>query len=389
MKYAKIMAAVTGAMCWALTGCEKVLVVEKPEPFPPVEEEGRYILLEEVAELLAVLPLGPEQMTEVQDATGASAGNGYDDEYRMRDLFAAPGSGVGSGGEVKAEGKYSRPLRDLLREAVATKAGEGDAWLDSLAASDVQIYWPEADAWDGVSLPVITYDPGDGAVRNEGYALQADGTVKKVMVDEQMTREQPVWVVNRNSDAEYKSLEMLRREDPAWGTGGGELIVGGTKADDGIQTLVLRSFRALRQYDTWFAGGSEFWVKIGAVEDFTAVTEPEMRLYQPSITDFMIVVRRSQTDEVLPFNAILVSEWTSQLTSCAFLMTEDDGGSQTTWKCTAMVKYNSKSYGFDLEIPLNSRDDIVWRGALSHKYIEKYNGKPARFGDVELVMELL
>jgi hypothetical protein len=35
----------------------------------------------------------------------------------------------------------------------------------------------------------------------------------------------PVWVVNRNSDAEFTPLEMLRREDPDWGEGGGTIII--------------------------------------------------------------------------------------------------------------------------------------------------------------------
>lgn len=381
MKYGKFFVGILSVL-FAAQGCDKI----QEEALPLPDESPRsFVMLEEVAQLLSTLPLGVEQMTEVQDATGASAGNGYDEEYRMQDLFASPGRGVGDVSDTKAE-KYVRPLRDLLREALATKATDTD-WLDSLALSDVQIYWPGAGAWDGKRLPVITYDPGDGAVQNEGYELLPDGGVRKVMVDEQMAYEQPVWVVNRNSDADYKSLELLRREDPSWGQGGGGLIVKGETEE--LRTLVLRSFKALRQYDNWFAGGSEFWVKIGAVEDFTAATEPELRLYQPSITDFMLVVRRNQVKEELPFNAILVSEWTRQLTSCAYMMVEDDGGTQTTWKCSAVVKYNSKSYGFELEIPLNSRDDIVWRGALSHDFIEKNNGRPIRFGDVELVLELI
>ena len=382
MKYGKFFAGVLGVLFVALEGCDKMV---EEAPLFPQESPRSFVMLEDVAQLLSTLPLGVEQMMEVQDATGASAGNGYDEEYCMRDLFASPGRGVGESGETKAE-KYGRPLRDLLREALSTKAADAD-WLDSLALSDVQIYWPGAGAWDGNRLPVITYDPGDGAAQNEGYELLPDGTVRKVLVDEQMAREQPVWVVNRNSDADYKSLEMLRREDPTWGQGGGGLIVKGETEE--LRTLVIRSFKALRQYDTWFCGGSEFWIKIGAVEDFTAATEPELRLYQPSITDFMLVVRRDQVGEEIPFNAILVSEWTKQLSSCAYMMLEDDGGTQTTWKCAAVVKYNSKSYGFELEIPLNSRDDIVWRGALSHDFIEKNNGRPIRFGDVELVLELI
>ena len=347
-------------------------------------------MLEDVARLLSAVPLGREQMAEVRDAAGASAGNGYDEEYLMRSLFAAPGCGVGEAPGTKAD-RYARPLRDLLKEALLTTKAEAldnpEAWLDSLAVSDVQIYWP-VSRWDGETLPVITYDPGDGAERNEGYELLPDGRVRKVMVSEQMTLEQPVWVVNRNSDADYRSLELLRREDPNWGHGGGDILV--TKASAGdIRTLVLRSFKAFRNYDSWFSGASEFFVRAGAVEDFTASTEAEMRLYEPCITDFMLVVRRNQVGEELPFNAILVSEWTDQLESIAYMMTEDDGGTRVTWKANATVKYNSKAYGIELELPLNSRDDIVWRGSLSRAFIEKNNGKPVRFGDVELVLELI
>ncbi len=388
MKYGKFLVGVLGVLFVALEGCDKQM---EEAPLLPEESPRSVVMLEDVAQLLSTLPLGVEQMMEVQDAAGASAGNGYDEEYRMQDLFASPGRGVGESSETKAQ-KYGRPLRDLLREAMATKASEAGpladgSWLDSLALSDVQIYWPGSDTWDGSRLPIITYDPGDGASQNEGYELLPDGSTRKIMVDEPMAAERPVWVVNRNSDADYKSLELLRREDPGWGQGGGGLIVKGEEEE--LRTLVLRSFKALRQYDSWFCGASEFWIKIGSVEDFTAATEPELRLYQPSITDFMLVVRRNQVGLELPVQAILVSEWTKQLSSAAYMMLEDDGGTKTTWKCAAVVRYNSKSYGFELEIPLNSRDDIVWRGALTHAFIEKNSGQPIRFGDVELVLELI
>jgi hypothetical protein len=127
---------------------------------------------------------------------------------------------------------------------------------------------------------------------------------------------------------------------------------------------------------------------MGSVEDFRASTEAELRLYQPSVTDFMIVVRRNQVGEVIPFNAVLVSEWTEQLQSCAFMVTEDDGGTRTTWKAAATVKYNSKQYGIEVELPLNQRDDIVWRGSLTSRYFEKYNGDPVHFGGVDVTFEL-
>lgn len=386
MKYSAILAASAAALFTAfLSGCSRMEVYSHG----PVSEP-RFVTLQEVAQLLSSIPLEEGHLKEVHDAASASASNGYDEEYRMCELFAAPGTGVGASAPTKAE-TYAHPLRDALREAMLpTKADGRDAraWLDSLALSDVQIYWPNSEEWDGHTPPVITFDPGDGAEQNEGYALLSDGSVKKLMVDEKMADERPVWVVNRNSDAPFKSLELRRREDPDWGNGGGEILVKSPSSSE-IKTLVLRSFTAHRQFDTWFAGAAEFFVKMGALEDFTASTEAELRLYEPVITDFMIVVRRKWVGKEIPFNAILVSEWTPQLSSAAFMCIEDDGGSRTSWKCNATVKVKSQSYGVELELPLYSRDDIVWRGSLTRSFIERNSGSTVRLGDVDLVLELI
>ena len=101
------------------------------------------------------------------------------------------------------------------------------------------------------------------------------------------------------------------------------------------------------------------------------------------------MVRRKQVGTEIPFNAVLVSDWSQKLDNCAFMITEDDGGTITSWKCNAFVRVQSKSYGFEVDLPLNSRDDIVWRGSLTRKYIEKYSGQTVRFGDVDLVLELI
>lgn len=376
------------ALC-TFAGCSKMLeTISLPEDSGP-EASVPGVTVEEMARLLSELPIGREQVREVHDAVSASAGNGYDEEYTLRDLIATPGAGVGDAASKAEPRTYQRPLRDLLREALAATRAGADEWLDSLSGTDLQIYWPYSASWDGEGLPVVTFDPGDFAVENVGYALQADGSVAEVTVNEAMAASRPVWVVNRNSDADFTSLELLRRQDPSWGNGGGDILVRSGAGGKDFKTLILRSFRANRQFDSWFCGASEFFVKVGAVEDFWASTEAELRLYQPSVTDFMIVVRRDQVEQDLPFNAVLVSEWTGQLSNCAFMVIEDDGGTRTTWKCSAVVKYSSKNYGFELEIPLNSRDDIVWRGALTSNYIERYSGSTGHFGDVDLVLDFI
>lgn len=374
------------------------------------DPEVHHIALDEVARLLSAIPLKNAQLTEVHDAVTSSSGNGYDEEYTMTNLFMSPGAGVGDGSSVRSNDLYERPLREIIEEYLcsptksatdvpAAAIDNPEAYLKRLEASDVQIYWPYSEEWDGHSFPVISFDPEDNSEVNIGYEiiLEDDGTrhVEEVLVDEEMAKERPVWVVNRNSDAGYTSLEMLRRKDPDWGEGGGTIIVrpsesnGGTKAQGELKTLILKDFVMNRNYDSWFAGASEFFVKIGSVEDFTAVTEAELKIYNPTVTDFMIVVRRNQVGISQPFNAVLVSEWTPQLTHCALMITEDDGGTLEKWDCSAIVKINSKSYGFDISIPFNRRDDIVWRGQLTSRWIEANSSATARFGDLDLTFEVL
>lgn len=379
------------------------------------DPEARIIPLEDVAKLLSALPIETDQMTEVHDAVSSSDGNGYDEEYMMRDLLSVPGTGVGDEamGKSMSTRSYSRPLKELIAEQLSTRTKSSDGsvlspeeYLDALEKSNMQIYWPYYRNWDGKEWPIVTFDPGNGAEANVGYRLFIDSEgnrkVEAVVVDEEMAASHPVWVVNRNSDSGFTSMEVHRRKDPEWGTGGGSITV---RPSSGLEcaevsataaaqkgafrTLVLHDFKMRRNYDCWFAGASEFFIKCGSVEDFTASTEAELKLYSPRITDFMLVVKRSQMGKTIPMNVVLVSQWTDQLENIAFMLTEDDGGTRTEWKCSACIKIKSKSYGFEVALPFNSRDDIVWRGQLSAPYLEKYDGVAGRFGDVELTFSLL
>ena len=390
----------------AFPSCE---ILDNDEDKHIMDKHQTHISLSEVSQILSSIPITQKQVREVYDAVTASSGNGYDEEYTMKNLFSAPGSGVGDKA-TRAAGSYDQPLSRLIEEHIRSIAGTRssvdmsvdrmgvDGFLQALEESDIQIYWPFSERHSSDRLPIITFDPEDGSEVNVGYRLIDNGDgfrhVEEVIVDEAMAEEYPVWVVNRNSDAGYSSLEMLRREDPDWGEGGGDIIVNPKshalkRSVSGSKTLILKDFIMKRNYDSWFAGASEFFVKVGAVEDFTASTEAELRLYSPSVTDFVIVVKRSQKGQPLPFNAVLVTDWSEQMTHCAFMITEDDGGTRTTWDCTALVRVASKSYGVEMKIPFNTRDDIVWRGQLASSWFEKNNNQTAHFGDVDLTFEVV
>ena len=413
MKKIELLKGIFPVVLAVASACE--VVDNDMEKHVDSQNDSSYVGLQEVASILSAVPLEGEHLYEVHSAVTSSSCNGYDEEYTVRDMFSVPGKGVGEN-QTRSTKIYDNPLKSLIEnhvrsEAFTKSAGEArnaEDFLNALMSSDIQIYWPFSEDWDGSALPVITFDPEDGSEVNIGYRIEVDDDgsrrIREIAVDEDLARRNPVWVVNRNEDAEYTSLEILRREDENWGEGGGAIILepqsvspsavrsktdAGAGDEAGGKTLILKEFTMKRNYDSWFAGASEFFVKVGSVEDFTATTEAEMKLYVPAVTDFMIVVKRSQVGKPQPFNAVLVSDWTDQMLNCAFLITEDDGGTRTDWNCTALVRVASKSYGVEMKIPFNSRDDIVWRGQLAAKWIQANSNVVGHFGDVDLTFEVV
>lgn len=350
-----------------------------------------------LARMFAELPLEPEHLKEVYDAVGNSSGNGFDEEYTMSCILENPGAGVGDDrlpAGTKARGGYGNPLRNLIRDYLSGRPSTRssvESLMDALAQSDYQLYWPYSEDWDGVTYPIITFDPGYGAESNYGFELSVEGgelRVKdSVYVDEAVAMRRPVWVLNSNSDAAFTPMELFEKVS-------GHSYAAAAPEPDGIspaarpRKLTVKTFKMLRNYDTWFCGASEFWIKCGSVEGFTASTEAELKLYSPSITEFIIVVQRRYVGKELPFDAILVSDFSTQLDKLAFLITEDDGGTRTSWKCEATVKIQSKSYGFTIDLPMNIKDDIVWRGQLSARFFEEEDIVTGRFGDVVISFEL-
>lgn len=372
-------------------GCGGTIPEELNQPAPePLEMTPRGI-----AGMFAQLPLGPGQLREVADAVGGSSGNGYDEEYTLDLLVSSPGAGVGPG--TRAPETYEKPLREMIRDWLedhpSTRAGVDDL-METLASSGYQLYWPYSEDWDGITYPVITYDPGYGAESNWGYELapgpEGAFIADTVYVDEALAKMRPVWVINSNSDSGFTPLELFAPAAPQAGCEeyGYEKVAGKAEPAARQRKLMLRSFQMLRNYDSWFGGASEFWVKCGAVEGFTASTEAELKLYKPSVTDFMIIVKRKYVGKVMPYEAILVADFSNQLDKLAFLLTEDDGGTRTNWKCEATVKIQSKSYGISLDIPYNEKDDIVWRGQLPVSFFQEEDIVKGRFGDVILAFEL-
>ena len=398
MKHTAIKPLMAALFILAASSCGKEAPALNPAGNDPTAIPGcGDLTLGKLAKIFAELPLEDIHLMEVHNAATSSRANGYDEEYTLQQLFEAPGCGVGDN-PAKALKSGGPALRDLLgeyfRKESATKAGAADteALLQALAASDAQIYWPFSEDWDG-SYPIITFDPGYGSEYNYGYMVErrSDGlhVVDSVYVDEEVARAHAVWVINTNDDADYVPADFFLPGVERAAACPQEAFDAAAAEPSSIpRQLKFKSITMLRHYDSWFRGASEFWVKCGAVNGFSASTEAELKLYSPSVTDFMVVVPRKYLGKKLEMDSIILTDFTNQLDNLAFLITEDDGGNQSSWKCSATVKVNSKSYGFDVNIPYNEKDDIVWRGQLSASFFQAEDIVSGRFGDVILEFAL-
>ena len=403
MKYVKIF--LLPAVCaLALVSCKKA---EKDDADPIATTTQELLSKSGVAQMLASLPIEADHISEVWGAVSSSEANGYDEEYMMCDLLSSPGAGVGDSPQSRAatRAQYSKPIRDLIaaylsEQAAAisregsTKASEADLvqqWLADLSSSGLQIYWPYSSDWDGETTPLVTFDPGYGASDNYAWEIAwEDGAYKamrQVYVDETVAASRPVWVINSNDDSGFTPLELFSRAGVSPKKG---LFDFDDDPDPEAprRNLFIKDFTMLRNYDSWFAGASEFFIQTGSVTADYGESEVNPGSFNPEITQLMIVVKRRQVGLKIPYEAMLLSNFPDELSEIALLITESDGGTRTTWKASAKVMIKSKSYGVDMEFPLYSNDDMVWRGPLSMDYLRKLGSDEGRFGDVRITFEV-
>ena len=403
MKYVKFF--LLPAVCaLALVSCKKA---EKDDADPIATTTQELLSKSGVAQMLASLPIEADHISEVWGAVSSSEANGYDEEYMMCDLLSSPGAGVGDSPQSRAatRAQYSKPIRDLIaaylsEQAAAitregsTKASEADLvqqWLADLSSSGLQIYWPYSSDWDGETTPLVTFDPGYGASDNYAWEIAwEDGAYKamrQVYVDETVAASRPVCVINSNDDSGFTPLELFSRAGVSPKKG---LFDFDDDPDPETprRNLFIKDFTMLRNYDSWFAGASEFFIQTGSVTADYGESEVNPGSFNPEITQLMIVVKRRQVGLKIPYEAMLLSNFPDELSEIALLITESDGGTRTTWKASAKVMIKSKSYGVDMEFPLYSNDDMVWRGPLSIDYLRKLGSDEGRFGDVRISFEV-
>lgn len=230
----------------------------------------------------------------------------------------------------------------------------------------LNIYWGYCDEWDGKTMPIIAYvDPNITAKKINGYQIKGNSieevTISSAFIDSVVA---PVIIINFNETdySEYPDFKNGERTKD-----GVTFLKGDEKGgDDDKPTqnygkydnpnkLYKAVFAALQsadgtQYDAVWAGGSEVYVKSGAINAAGAQTYNNHRC---EFTRGQIKRRTIKYYSGLP---IMFDDWKVEYLNMPVKLYDQDPGSKTTVKATIKI---DNIGDIEINLPLQNDDDLI------------------------------
>jgi hypothetical protein len=354
-----------------------------------VVDSGHSVELSEVATLLANIQIDNRVLDEVASAVNRSVELGLDENYKFSEIMHAENRKIST-----RSAEESSPLKERIMEYVSTqrtqntKSTNSSNILEILSDPTIQIYWPYADDWDGVTTPVITFNPKNDKDWNYAFkrSILEDGTLRidTIIINEEYAQQHPVWVIN-NSNTPYNELPDFNRNEftanntfysselASQYTNKKQLQSPTTKAvGDPVYTITLGTFKATQQYDNWLSGGSEFMIQFAAVNYNQVENEAPWRGLSPNIMASRITRTRKEIrkGKEIRENIMLISDWGPSSMDGAFMIHEEDaGGRKKFWETKTGVMIKDLPYEVNVKLPFYSNDDLVYRTVYDRDFI--------------------
>ncbi len=376
------------------TACDNDFVSEMPKPEKTDQLNSQSAKMQITAKIMAEISNNQTAIKEVKEGVERNLYYGLDEEFRFVEILQPQEN------KLTLRSANQSTIRGLLQEKInqednlslRSSNGESGDIETFLIGSDIQVYWPYSENWDGEEVPVVAFDPGvENVDKITAYrsTLMEDGSYKidSLIVDESYAMKHPVWVINQ-SDIPYEELPDFAQGEYIKD---GVLFSGGLsqKNIDKTTDLVLRSattsdipvfqigtLRVTKQHDDWFNGGSEF----------------EFRNSQPLAPNYtstgLTVIRKciSRKDigrkKTFYLNEPLNTHWRVEQLHNALKVIETDGGGSRKWETNLSVKVIGKDlFALKAVIPYGSNDDHIYQKVLDRDYILSsgnlnYNGTP-------------
>ncbi len=230
----------------------------------------------------------------------------------------------------------------------------------------LNIYWGYCDEWDGKTMPIIAYvSQNITADKINGYQIEGN-SIEEVIITSAFIDSvvAPVIIINFNETnySEYPDFKNGKRTK-----NGVTFLKGSEKGgddDEPVQDygkydnpnkLYKAVFAALQsadgtQYDEVWAGGSEVYVKTGAINAAGTQTHNNHRC---EFTRKQIKKKTIKYYDALP---IMFDDWKVEYLNMPIKIYDQDPGTKTTVKAKIKIKDVGE---VSIDLPLQNHDDLI------------------------------
>jgi len=355
------------ALCFVLTilSCsdDNVSQVDKKEVYSK-EQIKLVSTLRKTALDICLITSNKETFQEIRAIVNLNIKFGQDENARFKDLIENGQSVYYTGNQLKKAPTVNRLFTNLCQSI------NNDSTETFLINNNIQIYWPYSENWDESKVPVVTYEPlNKMATEVVAYKLNQNGTIDSLIVDEEYAKNNPVWVINQNN-TDYDNLPNFIKGKTVKNNiiylieNSSKLplnVAENLPLNDStyVYSLYIGSMKAVKQWDTWIAGGSEFKFRMVGAKLVGGVQSTDYSMAIVSAPAFTRNDISNKKTKIL--NSLINIDWGIRETANGFALWEDDGGSSSQ-----PVKFD---VGYDkikvsAEFKIGSVDDLIYQIAL-------------------------
>ncbi|MBE9468214.1 MAG: hypothetical protein IMY72_07830 [Bacteroidetes bacterium] len=299
---------------------------------------------EKTAKIVAKISDDPSVIDEIKQSVKYNISDYKDEIIKFDDLLKPEQRNVLKNSKIKT---FAKKFRSALKNN-NLKSSTTDDLGNFVLENGVQIYWPYSENYDGISQPVVTFDPLTNAESNTGFkkTTNSDGSVSydTVSVTEEYAMSNPVWIINQNEIA----TSMAQYEGDGNGGGGTGGGTGGNNTIPASFKLGIDHLVCTKQYDNFWHGGSEFKIILAKAVNTSTVTLEDYNT-------FCFTRRDISKHRVKDGFYLVTPDWKPEETSRRFIIYEvDDDDMDINFS----VKLKSVTVSFDGTI--RSHNDDVW-----------------------------
>lgn len=362
---------VAAVFCFMVASCsnEDLENVSVPDGMPRTKSVENTVELSTVAQLLASIEIDQTVMNEVKAGVERSLKYGLDEEYRFTDLLKPSLSKIQ---RTSGSSLLLQKMTDVLNvQQEQLKSGMSSSdFFNCLSDSDIQIYWPFSEKWDGCTQPVLLYATNDN---NKACKIHLeDGLigVDTIRTTQDFMKKNPVWIISVN-ETSYDELPDFENGEYVNKNG---VFFYSEIANEWLNKMQSKSRLGLMDpvhigevtvYEEDGSGGPEVYFMWGHAGGGMGLP------IQGYINTYRLNLSLGEVGLVKQLNLNIQPNWTSYQKTNALIILEKDGGKDKT--ATRNLIYTNPSGMTDVTVPIDfkyeRRDEWLYDGIFERSKI--------------------